>query len=1448
MAVTGVPISITAAEYQGDEVVVVDPGSLLDEGVESIPDDLPDIVSDEMSGNAESKEFEEDENSESTISQLGSVPTALEGYGYEQLQQVELVGAEPYGDVSTSHLYTLKAGESVTFADEMSGEVAYTAGDTLAIIETPAGETSICFRPVNYDEAKQYKVTVTDVSGSSDSHANLRNGGNGSYYLDHVMFGPYLGITISETGGSNTGSVFAGGSGTAEDPYLISTYDQLKAIGDQTSEGLYYKLTADITANDSAPDEDSTNKWTPVDPRACHLDGAGHTISNLCIGAESVETTIYDQTKTYYYYALFGQSGTVNELKDLTIENVHFMSKDIKIYNEWLGMYFTDKVNYSASLAINASSVTGCTLKGTVTGVGDIAGLVYNIVPSNGDTVVFSDNKNEANITSESGDIAGLAFSINSGDTAVLVCENNTNNGNIDANIAAGLFYEIIGKNSANTVNGCVNNGEIQGSEASGIVYSLGVGRSGAEYNGKITGCKNYGIISVDEDASNDSGPYGASGIIGAVVGGTVEISDCLNSGNITAKGAFATGICHGKANDGAISLKRCANTGNITGSFPGGIVAELFDKDSVTECYNSGNIINTLNDGTNTFLYTGGIAGYMNGGEVSNCFNAGCIDASSVGGKDSSVAGVVSLFDGGTIKNCYNVGEIRGGNMNAYAIAEIRDSNIQAGNCYYLKSGDLKGIAYTSLSMPTTYGGIGLTGSSMSQQKSFKNWDFTTVWQVGSNENYPYPELRNNPYSGAKMEVDTTPGTDDEQPGSDDPEEHEEPEIIEHQYVTDISLGVMYLTLKEGAGYTFKATVSPANAADTSVTLSSSDTEVLSVEGMKITAVKAGTATVTATANGAAEGESITALCTVTVKGSQVEPEDTEEIPETASFWIGGMKSSYTYTAAAIQPAFRLYYGDTRLSAGTDYTVTYKNNKAVRAAKSDTSKFYNAVSQLTDKKDPYIQITLKGNYNGIIIKPFSIDKKPLNDADITVVDAISVDTGKNQKLKPVLFWNGKAIAAKEYSLMGEGWKPSGYKDAGAYEITVKASENGSFTGEVPAKVIIKEKADGMVDLAKLKAVPFEQLAWGKTNFVYDGNEITPSYVLINGRNFAQLEETDDGIAGDYRVVYENNINVGTATARFIALPGSEKCYGSKTVTFKISKPAATDITKTAAKPNEDVTVTLLDSRGNEMETPSAVFLKGGVMPKVKVTVTDGEGPVVLTEGVDYKLSYKNNKAVADATAAKAPMVIVTGKGEYKGKAELAFSITPQDISKLNLTVDDIVLDVKDKQKPYAYQKTSWTLTDLDGKVLKMGKDYKIVKKGVKESHTADVFTADGSTLDEGSVVTLKLTATGSNYTGSISASYRVIAKDKSIKKAIVTLNDSALSRLIYADGAPVTLDESDLTVKMTKDGTPLATENYEIVSFTGNTVAGSNAKLTIRGKNGYGNMKTVSVKISPVS
>lgn len=93
---------------------------------------------------------------------------------------------------------------------------------------------------------------------------------------------------------------------------------------------------------------------------------------------------------------------------------------------------------------------------------------------------------------------------------------------------------------------------------------------------------------------------------------------------------------------------------------------------------------------------------------------------------------------------------------------------------------------------------------------------------------------------------------------------------------VTSVTLNKTTLSLKVGKTGRLSATVLPASAADKSITWSSSKTDVASVSSNgTVTAKKAGTAVITATA---ANGKS--ASCTVTVTGGTTEPDPGQ--PET--------------------------------------------------------------------------------------------------------------------------------------------------------------------------------------------------------------------------------------------------------------------------------------------------------------------------------------------------------------------------------------------------------------------------------------------------------------------------------------------------------------------------------------------------------------------------------------
>ena len=77
---------------------------------------------------------------------------------------------------------------------------------------------------------------------------------------------------------------------------------------------------------------------------------------------------------------------------------------------------------------------------------------------------------------------------------------------------------------------------------------------------------------------------------------------------------------------------------------------------------------------------------------------------------------------------------------------------------------------------------------------------------------------------------------------------------------VSSVSLNKTTLTLTEGESEVLNATVKPDNATDKTVAWSSSDASVAKVENGKVTAVKAGTATISAKAGDKS------ATCTVTV------------------------------------------------------------------------------------------------------------------------------------------------------------------------------------------------------------------------------------------------------------------------------------------------------------------------------------------------------------------------------------------------------------------------------------------------------------------------------------------------------------------------------------------------------------------------------------------------------
>ena len=140
---------------------------------------------------------------------------------------------------------------------------------------------------------------------------------------------------------------------------------------------------------------------------------------------------------------------------------------------------------------------------------------------------------------------------------------------------------------------------------------------------------------------------------------------------------------------------------------------------------------------------------------------------------------------------------------------------------------------------------------------------------------------------------------------------------------VTGVSLDRTSVSLNVGDTQTVKATVSPSNASVNDVNWSSSNASVATVNGSgKITAIAAGTATITATA---ADGSGKKATCTVTV----VKP---SKLAAPTSFYVDGVTHSAVsvkFSAVSGASGYYVYYSD-----GTTFSSTLKKVEADKSTK----------------------------------------------------------------------------------------------------------------------------------------------------------------------------------------------------------------------------------------------------------------------------------------------------------------------------------------------------------------------------------------------------------------------------------------------------------------------------------------------------------------------------------
>lgn len=375
------------------------------------------------------------------------------------------------------------------------------------------------------------------------------------------------------------------------------------------------------------------------------------------------------------------------------------------------------------------------------------------------------------------------------------------------------------------------------------------------------------------------------------------------------------------------------------------------------------------------------------------------------------------------------------------------------------------------------------------------------------------------------------------------------------------------------------------------------------------------------------------------------------------------------SYTGTEVKPELELTKNGICLVENEDYLVRYYDNVAVGKARA------------------IIQIYSVHQYTTTIVKTFDITEtvKELGEALLEQIDYVY--TGSAIAPKPIVKDSSDAVLTEneDYTLVYS----TDLINIGQKTVTVTGK--GSYTGSMKLSYTIKQ--------AQLTDTAISNIAAQ----VYTGKAIKPAVTIKNGKTVLKA-------GTDYVTAYTGNVSKGTATVTITgkgnytgtakkmfaihAKPMSQLTISNiaaQTYTGKAIKPAifvkngtivlkaGTDYvavyTGNVAKGKAAITIT---GKGNYTGTVKKTFVINGKSVsrltvnkisnavytgrEIKPGVTVKNGSVTLRSSKDYKVSYKNNKNIGDAT------IIITGTGNYTGTKTIRFTITPKKLASVKAT------------------------------------------------------------------------------------------------------------------------------------------------------------------------------------
>lgn len=408
-------------------------------------------------------------------------------------------------------------------------------------------------------------------------------------------------------------SEFAGGTGTAEDPYQVATAEQLDKVREYLDK--HFVQTADIDLTEYLATGGSGYHegagWEPVGNDAAPFTGSyngdDYEIANLSINRTEAVGGMYQ--------GLFGYLQT-----GAAINNIHLEAPSVHAY-EYVGSLagyskgeitectaenvtiICEDVLAGGLIGSNWGLIDACSTSGSVKGVsGRIGGLAGNNIGDYSDTATLQDCSSSA-----------VVGPLDSG-----ALKNNMEN-------AGGL----VGENSTGTISNCYATGNVTGHEGVG-------GLVGDNWKGAISDSYATGSVVGQMDTSDNDGSY-IGGLVGentlestiakcwasGTVAGQMHVGGLVGSigGSCTTSESFATGdtsgiVCvGGLAGDTNSLLANVYATGSVTGEqYVGGLLGAVGSAGRIDKSYAVGVVTIGLDKG--------GLAGGVSaGGTVTNSF-----------------------------------------------------------------------------------------------------------------------------------------------------------------------------------------------------------------------------------------------------------------------------------------------------------------------------------------------------------------------------------------------------------------------------------------------------------------------------------------------------------------------------------------------------------------------------------------------------------------------------------------------------------------------------------------------------------------------------------------------------------------------------------------------------------------------------------------------------------